>query len=588
MKKALVVFLALFSVLAFVPVTFAANQATVTVTSEPIPQGSSCDKAGGFTMEFDPETVLAVGDQITIDLPLSVSLCKNIDLEISADGSDNQWTGNLVDGNDGAAGNVPATGAPLLDPIQDSVAANGGVYFRVFGTAGFQRVTVNVLGNTGGTLTVGSDPDSKLILTFLTQEVNDFPNQNGIFIDGTDNDGIYETDATKGDNTYCINASDYEPETVNVSLDSRNDKFTFIPSNPQVAHLINPRVVTIEHCKGDECGRVFLGESPEQQTGTCTEFDYEDGNGYCSPQPQNRLIIRRTDKDFNVDDYTVTMTILVNGVSGDNGVYFVNEAMRAEGYAELNEGDNGVSATGAACDDPYDPDTYLDTNFYLASGSAATFSSSQTDPCVVPSNWRAVQLVTEASDFGLADGDDFLRFDIPAFRYDLSSVEEGDEVSVLFSVNIPPCTTTYEGEICIATLGCESPEPVAQTYTLTFPYFTAMDAAVGVYWDGLAVTNLSGAAGTFSARFYEMDGDKGTFTYGTEEGDEREVAAHGMFVTMLSAILPDIVPDEDNEGTLGDSRCYIVVTTNFAPDGFAMISDSVIGMSQGYLPRVSD
>jgi hypothetical protein len=585
MKKALVVFVALFSVLAMVGVGFAENRINVKVTSEPIPQGSTCDKAGGFSFEFDPDTVLAVGDRITIDLPLAVSLCKTIDLEISADGSDNQWTGNLTNGNAGGPGNVPITGSPLIDPEQDSVATNGGIYFRLTGTNGSQRVVLNVLGDTGASLQVGSDPDSKLILVFLDQKTNPFDNQDGIFVQGS-TAGVYNADATLSDNTYCINVSQYDSETVNVSLDSKEDKFTFVPSNPQIAHLINPRVVTIETCKDDAPGRILMGEAPEQQNATCTEFDYEQGNGFCSPAPQNRFIIRRTDSPFSLTNFEVTMTILVNGQSGDNGVYWYPENLYAEGYPELNEGDNGVVATQAACDDPQAPDTALSTSFTLANGTDATFSGSSSNACSIPSANRAVKLTTEASDLGLVEGDDFIRFDMPSFIYDLSLVDADDVVSVVLELTIPPCTTVFTGSITIGTFDCESAEPPAASYTLLYPYFTAIDAAVGVYWDGIAITNLSAADGTFSARIYEMDGDKGTYTYGTTDGDERVVAGNSMFVSMLSALLPDIVPDADNTGTLGDARCYIVVTTDFMADGFAMISDSVVGMSMGYLPRV--
>lgn len=95
-----------------------ADRVEVKVTSEPIGSGSSCDKAGGFSLEFDSTTTLLDGDQITIDVDYTnatnyVSLCRDIDIVI-APGADANLT-SQEDGG-GAAGigfmdaNIPAVG----------------------------------------------------------------------------------------------------------------------------------------------------------------------------------------------------------------------------------------------------------------------------------------------------------------------------------------------------------------------------------------------------------------------------------------------------------------------------------------------
>ena len=65
-KKMFFVIASIFSVFVLAGAAFAANNGTITVTSEPVRAGASCDKAGGITITFDEGTVLAEGDQITI------------------------------------------------------------------------------------------------------------------------------------------------------------------------------------------------------------------------------------------------------------------------------------------------------------------------------------------------------------------------------------------------------------------------------------------------------------------------------------------------------------------------------------------
>ena len=99
-------------VLAFLATTslsFAAQNAEINVTSEPVPAGSICSKAGGFTISFDDGTVFTEGDVLTFDLDLGTTLCKNIDLII----------GQTGDAPASAAGNLGASvvGIPTLAGI---------------------------------------------------------------------------------------------------------------------------------------------------------------------------------------------------------------------------------------------------------------------------------------------------------------------------------------------------------------------------------------------------------------------------------------------------------------------------------------
>lgn len=106
--------------------------------------------------------------------------------------------------------------------------------------------------------------------------------------------------------------------------------------------------------------------------------------------------------------------------------------------------------------------------------------------------------------------------------------------------------------------------------TLTFPYFTSLSAAS--YWNGIVITNVGTTSGTATLNAYEQDGSTATFT-------TPEIAGRGMYVNLLENI-------SWSGSGLGDSRCWIRVTTTFNADGFAMLSNDVHD-SMGYLPRLS-
>jgi spore coat protein U-like protein len=81
--KAFLIITAIFSVFLLAGVALAANTANINVTSEPINAGAACDKSGGITLTFDRNTILMDQDQITMDLTLNVTLCRNINIVIS-------------------------------------------------------------------------------------------------------------------------------------------------------------------------------------------------------------------------------------------------------------------------------------------------------------------------------------------------------------------------------------------------------------------------------------------------------------------------------------------------------------------------
>jgi hypothetical protein len=183
---------------------FAANTATMNVTSEPIHYQAISDKGGGFTITFDAGSSLVVGDQITIDLTFGVTLAKAIDLEISNGGSGTPW------------GVVSTTGSPLTYTGAAPAVVGAGVYFRLHGTLGSQRITLDVMGSGTDSITAGGAAGvDSLILKFLNQGTNavEYAGDPGIYIQGL-TPGTYDVAAQLGDNTLCINVSQYTGTTV--------------------------------------------------------------------------------------------------------------------------------------------------------------------------------------------------------------------------------------------------------------------------------------------------------------------------------------------------------------------------------------
>ncbi len=568
MRKILSTIMAFMMVSAFAGAVWAANNVDVTVTSEPIRAGATCDKAGGFVLTFDEGTVLAEGDVITIDLPLNVSLCRDIDIEISPGGSGAFWESGTETPNAGA------DTSPVLESSDGVVtvpAGGAGVYFRLAGTTGSQRLTLYVLGD-GDPATVNeldvrdttADADT-LKIYFLDQQTNNEFSVDGIYIDD-DNDGTYDVAATVADNTYCINVSQYSGEYVKVGMDSKDDKFTFVPSDPQVAHIFAPISISLYDCKGKNLDRIPVGNRITQGNDSCPSFDNEEPDDFCSNAHSNDLIIRAS-SPFDQVDYKVRLEILVNGQSGDNGVYFLDEDI---GYVKGAD-------SGDVCGQ--DPTATLAANYYDAAGNdiTANVPATNNDSCDVPTNpsERAVVAELAASTQFNFDGanDRYLKIDIPEMRYDLDEINEGDVVSIKVTLLKDPCGTVFEDVLEIAPFGCVQ---AGTSYYMLYPYYTPMNDGADAYWDGFVITNLSSNDGTATITVYEQDGDVGQMTV--------NVAGMSMYVNLLSQMVANMT-QIGGTGTLGDSRCYITVQTDFNTDGFAMMGDPASGEAMGYLPR---
>jgi len=579
LNRTFVVLMAIACVFALAGTAFAANRVEVKVTSEPLPEGTTCSKGGGFSLEFDTNTQITVGDIITIDLDYITStnnakLCKDIDLEISLGGNAQGWTAAAINAN-GSDGPIY-----YIDDGADNDLNAGGnsVYFRVTGTAGTQRITISVMGNAGDAITVGDEEADRLVLQFLNQNINGthFVND-GIYIDDNnpadgsitdDKDGVYTTVAEILHNTLCLNVSQFANATVNGSFDSQADKYTFIPSNPQIAHIAQPQQANqfrLQQCAKSTTGTIMMGGV---QQAACL-FDYERHTGYCTDHVgDHRVIIESMYQVWDAAyDYTATLEILVNGVSGDNGVYFTAENIGIISAADVDTHCNDADDTADAA--------------FPASCQAGT-NCAAVGTCSEVNHTRITSASTGAN--VIAANNRFIWIDIPQMAYNTATtgtmVEAGDVVTVRVTLGASNpgaaiCGTSQftvgPYDIVVGTFGA-----CGQNFALVYPYF--VEANLTNWWSGLAIVNMATTNGNATVHIYEDDGDEATVTV--------PVTANQMYVNLTSGLFAEAGLTTTPAGaTIGDSRAYMVVCADFNIDGFAMIGNMETGEGQGYLPR---
>ncbi len=201
-----------------------------------------CAQLDGFSLTFDPLSLLETGDAISVRFVnpagQSVVLCRDIDLEISPGGSGGKWNrpglDNVPDGASGGSG-------PLVDPNLDSNAFGSGVYFRVRGEAGAAECIVEVAGDPGDALVAGSSDDSSLVFELLNGKTNADYDRAGIWTD-PDGDGVYDTPATAEENSLWAKANFSNVAEILCEFDLQranpaNGTFVFDPSQPLTATL---------------------------------------------------------------------------------------------------------------------------------------------------------------------------------------------------------------------------------------------------------------------------------------------------------------------------------------------------------------
>jgi len=549
---------AVFMVLAFSAVTFAANQVVLKTTVPNIPK-SECYQAGTDTMEFDSLSKVQEGDVIQFTLNNKVTVCKSL----------NMWLRITTDGG-------------ALDTAADApVATTAGTYTVSAGTGewGFLIQATNADTAAGQiiTLTVRVRDAATNTLMPLTL----YPGRTFTFngtaltdrlivklfdgkIVGTNSSfwkplaltpTVYDTAIISTDNVLCIDTltQNYTDEYVQNTPDSLPlvvaNKLNF-SGDYRIAHIMMEQTYNVYTCKGAVAGHISM---PSTTQTACVAFDFETVAGYCADHVASKFILQSS-QAFELTNYVWTMDILVNGVAGDHGVYWSNTNVGLGAYST-----SGLACVGAGLVTP--GQTYL-----RADGITAAIPVAPIAACnVVATAAKAVRLTTTASNMGIVFGSSlFLYVDFPQFNWNLSEVTAGDVVSVRLSLSKSTCGVVGTWTIPVGTFGCSG-----STCTLLFPYFTSLTA--DAYWNGIAVINTGATAGTSTFTAYQKNGSVGTVA-------SVPVAARGMYVNLLESM--------PWTGTgLGGQQAYISVSSDFVCDGFGMMAKPGTGESMGYLPR---
>jgi hypothetical protein len=479
LRKIAVVFTVFAFVFGMAGLALAANRVEVKVTSEPVPLGAACSKAGGFSLEFDEGTTLVVGDQITADTDFGTTICKSFDFIIApandvllnADGTYNTGTlwGDAALANPALVPNIEPyvngssaftqTIDGVVNPVvaapngtgDTTVAGSTGVVFRVRGIAATQRITIDVLGPVGNTLTVNNADFNQadvVTLTFLDERTNSLlainpPNPAGpltwanasLWEVGTTAVRLYDDSADWNDNTLCIDVSNptFTKTVVNASMDSRNDKFSFIPSNPQIAHIANPINIVLFPCKGAAADNIVI---PGDQ-GACT-FDYETGAGYCSAADQGRRVVLHNVDNFfdNTKSYQVRLDVL----APTTRVYWANGTVPYE--VQLNP----TCATGAGVV----AGTFPVGRAWNINGTELTTFAGGGATCTVVDAQKATSIETGAlaNLFGGIDRKG-LYINLPSLVFE-TGIPEGTEVRVRVTLQAIPAAPSTPAKSALA------------------------------------------------------------------------------------------------------------------------------------------
>ena len=576
---------AVFMVLAFSAMAFAANQVVMKTTVPNIPK-SSCYQAGTDTMEFDSQTIMVEGDVITYTLNNNVTLCKAINMFVTIATSANPGVIDLT-------GTFPVSttaGTIVSVPVLPGANQWG---FRVQGAVGSQIVTLtlNQVVTLTGAIVVPSGASMRFNGTALTDKlvVKLF---DGKGVAGWATSGIqkynatttnYDTAIVAENNAICIDTltqdymGEYVQNTPNSVPGNVADKLNF-SGDYTIAHVMSTQTFNLVTCKGATCGNIVLGAA--LQSPTCVAFDYDTigtgTNGYCSNHTATLLpapgylpkFIIQTSQAFDLVPYTVTAQILVNGVAGEHGVYWSSTPPTYNDSALTLCGlPVAAKALGAAA---YLRGDGVTVPVPIAPAAMTTCAS-------VAAGAKAVSFTTAAAAL-FAPGDFFFELNLPPFVYNLAEVNSGDVVSVRVTLSKATCGAVTQ-DLCIGTFITPCPAAAAAGATQLCPYVPSL-AAVDTFWAGISLANAGTTAGTVALTAYKKDGTTATFT-------TPSIPAGGMYVSLVGSIpwlgttpagVPAFITAAAPAGTIpvGSLQGFVMMS-----DG-ASVSTSP-GNSMGYL-----
>jgi hypothetical protein len=579
---------------------------TVQMTlSNPTITKTGCEKVGAVTFSFDSGSVLTVGDWWYMDLQTGATLCSGIDFLITG-GAANAVTANANNvnavfgntaGNDSLLENLTAGGnaairvanvGPVTVTNESGTGVNGAVKapitanmcIKVVGAANGRRVTLYVMGDdnaTPGTITVQAGYKMNIkILDGAAHNAAAALGDSMILLDANANTIYNEAagDVITGNavphlqNTLCVNSEQMSGSVMYTYFSSLNDKFTFT-GDSAIAHTAAAASISLAACKGETEGNIQIAAQ-----GGCA-INYETAAGYClldtfntqtmpwAAVGGNKLLIQNASVfgEAAADQWQVYM------YSDTPGVYFTAAPGYLNGYTPAQDACltayGGGAATGAA---------WVAYNEGGTAGAAYPAAGA----CTVAAANRVRELRSTA--FAAINTFDTLELDIPALCYDTSIVGDATQADIRISLRRYPCGEIFSETRTIGTFVTTCP-PAAGATNLLFPFLPAMDGSVAGWWGGFLIVNGSATPGTAALTFTEEDGDSATFT-------TPSIAAGGMWVGNVAALLSTVTPNPGNTGTFGDSNVSIVAACNFTfGGGFAFTGNGDEGT--GYVAYTS-
>ena len=560
MKKLSIVLMAMVFAFGMAFTAQAKNLVEVKTTSEDL-RLFPCEKSGSITFEFDDGSVLTSGDWWIIDLPFGLTLCSDIDTEVSL-GCNMAILGT---GNTTAFTRGPVTLDLGLNGTTGGVGT--GIFFRVQGVDGSQRVTISILAHDNEAIAsfvvpTGDDVEERGALTL---KLFDSQTHAGYIWEKVPITGTCYIDPIEAiDNTMCIDARSMTGNTVDVSYNSGGAIVNFLTftGDNEVAHRVSALDIQCVACKAGFTDDIDLTLGQ----GAACIFDYEANTGaYCgaSMTPanpyKNRIIIQNMSGFFEDANYQVTLTI----TSPAAGVYWSGTGLAYHSNsASVDQTDCITTGTG-----PLGVWTA-----YKADGVTAvtTFDSGT---CTVAAGSQANILLTTTSFTGINFSNQ-LWVNMPALVFDSAVVSAGDIVTIQVDLTKLPCTIIASCTVDIGTFVAACGAAPTGAYTFTLPYFPAINDAV--WWSGGAFSNCLSADAGCTLTFNEKDGDIGTY--------DVTIAGGALWNTLWTSILSSITADAGNAGSLGDSAFFICIScTGGNAKALGMYGDALTGQSLGYV-----
>ena len=325
---------------------------------------------------------------------------------------------------------------------------------------------------------------------------------------------------------------------------------------------------------------------PGSQGGTCVDYNFQASRGGVNCHAIFAICNCLNAGTVFVHGKVIgiRMTILVNGLPGQNGAYWVGGAAAADvQFAMFAHQADACAATAFGTYHFGEGKFYKTDAAGKQSGDPVTTLAAGTTACAIPAANQATMIVTDPDrGYTITPEDEETKtsywwINIPLVRVDPAVLHNCERISVKIETLdqgsggiCADCVASCACTIDIANVCCTT----ASSNTCTFPYFTSTGASGSgnPFWNGIAVVNTSNGAGTATLTVTQKDGKTGTFT-------TPSIPAGSMYVSTLANIA--------FTGTgLGGVPLWIKAVSTFSGiEGFAMIANTATGESMGYLCR---